>query len=72
MPPRKWTRSSYCSSGSCIEWSKSTYSGGSGCVETATPAGTVLVRDSKLTDSPVLAFDPDVWRAFVDGIKDLR
>jgi hypothetical protein len=28
-----------------------------------------MVRDSKDRSGPVLAFDPDQWRAFIDGVK---
>jgi hypothetical protein len=31
--------------------------------------GAVLVRDSKDPDGPVLSFDRDEWRAFVEGIR---
>ncbi|WP_406072123.1 DUF397 domain-containing protein [Micromonospora sp. NBC_01638] len=52
--------------GAC--WRKSTRSNGSGgnCVEVAANLpGLVAVRDSKDPTGPVLAFTPDVWRAFV-------
>lgn len=49
-------------------WRKSTRSGngGSTCVEVADNLpGRVLVRDSKDPNGPVLAFEPDAWRAFI-------
>ncbi|MFR9778758.1 DUF397 domain-containing protein [Micromonospora sp. MS34] len=49
-------------------WRKSTRSNGSGgnCVEVADNLpGVVAVRDSKDPAGPVLAFEPDAWRAFV-------
>jgi hypothetical protein len=71
-------------------WRKSSRSGGNGgnCVEVALLGGDILtnshktgdsfvaVRDSKDTEGPVLAFTPDEWEAFIDGVKagefDLR
>jgi hypothetical protein len=53
-------------------WRKSTRSGGNGgdCVEVADNlAGVVAVRDSKDPDGPVLTFDRDAWRDFVEGLK---
>ncbi|GAA2621285.1 DUF397 domain-containing protein [Paractinoplanes durhamensis] len=53
-------------------WRKSTRSdnGGASCVEVAKNLpGIVGVRDSKDRPGPVLTFEPDAWRAFVDGIK---
>ena len=46
-----------------ITWRKSSYSGtNGGCVEVAhAPAG-VLVRDSKKTSGPTLAFPDAEWR----------
>ena len=53
-------------------WRKSTYSGngGASCVEAADRDGLVLTRDSKLSDSPVLAFSADDWRRFTASIKN--
>jgi hypothetical protein len=52
-------------------WRKSTHSQGSdSCVEiTTTIPGWVGVRDSKLTNSPTLAFTHDEWRALLAGAK---
>lgn len=49
-----------------LAWFKSSYSGGGGgnCVEIAFGTGTVLVRDSKDTQGPVLSVSPRVWSAF--------
>jgi hypothetical protein len=55
-------------------WRKSTRSGSNGgnCVEVAdNQPGVVYVRDSKDPDGPVLTFEPDSWRAFVEDIKSL-
>ncbi|WP_406384625.1 DUF397 domain-containing protein [Streptomyces sp. NBC_01618] len=53
-------------------WRTSSYSNGDGgsCVEVADNVpGFVPVRDTKLTDSPVLAFRAPVWAAFVQSVK---
>ncbi|MGW9115433.1 DUF397 domain-containing protein [Streptomyces sp. NPDC055663] len=53
-------------------WRTSSYSNGDGgsCVEVADNVpGFVPVRDTKLTDSPVLPFRTSVWAAFVQGVK---
>jgi hypothetical protein len=58
-------------------WIKSSLSfSNSNCVEVADGGSTVLVRDSKNPDGPVLRFTPDEWSAFpkakveVDGEPD--
>lgn len=48
-----WFRSSYSSSGD-----------GNDCVEVATAPDTVLVRDSKNTRGPMLAFEERAWAEF--------
>jgi hypothetical protein len=53
-------------------WRKSTRSGSNGgaCVEVADNLpGVFGVRDSKDRTGPVLTFDPQTWRAFVDFAK---
>ncbi|WP_319460603.1 DUF397 domain-containing protein [Micromonospora sp. RTP1Z1] len=53
-------------------WRKSTRSGSNGgaCVEVADNLpGVVGVRDSKDPTGPVLTFDPQTWRAFIDHTK---
>ena len=73
-----WRTSSYSGqNGSCVEvavvpaWRTSTYSGANGsCVEVARNLpGVVAVRDSKDRGGPVLAVEPDEWRAFTDSVK---
>ncbi|MDG4799256.1 DUF397 domain-containing protein [Micromonospora sp. WMMD980] len=52
-------------------WRKSSRSNAQGgaCVEVAGDLpGVVAVRDSKDPAGPVLAFNPDAWRAFVTGV----
>jgi Domain of unknown function (DUF397) len=58
------------------EWKKSSYSNSfSNCVEVAwrrsshRAGGTVLVRDSKDPDGPVLTFTSLAWDAFVQGVR---
>lgn len=64
----EWKKSTFCSSGGCLEWQKSSYSGYNGnCVEVA---GGILVRDSQLGDgSPVLRFTPQAWERFTEALK---
>lgn len=73
-----WRTSSYSGqNGGCVEivvvpaWRTSTYSGTNGsCVEVADNLpGVVAVRDSKDRGGPVLAIDPDQWRAFTERVK---
>ncbi|MFF3120985.1 DUF397 domain-containing protein [Streptomyces sp. NPDC057908] len=57
---------------STASWRTSSYSNGDGgeCVEVADNVpGFVPVRDTKLTDSPVLALRTASWAAFVRNIK---
>ncbi|MFJ9769482.1 DUF397 domain-containing protein [Streptomyces erythrochromogenes] len=77
--PLKWFKSSYSSDegGQCLEvayaWRKSSYSGDEGgqCVEVATCscADTVHVRDSKVTDGPVLALAPAAWDGLTRWVR---
>ncbi len=50
----QWRRSSYCANGACLEVARS---------------ADVLVRDSKLDDSPILRFSPQSWKAFTEGVR---
>ncbi|MFF0423437.1 DUF397 domain-containing protein [Streptomyces sp. NPDC004520] len=53
-------------------WFKSSYSNGSGgdCVEVSYDfTGVVPVRDSKVTDGPVLLVPATAWTAFLADIK---
>jgi hypothetical protein len=53
-------------------WRKSSYSSGNGgqCVEVARNLpGVVAVRDSKNPEGPTLAFTPQEWRVFLDGVR---
>jgi hypothetical protein len=56
--------------GSTPAWMKSSRSTGNGaCVEVKSPAvESVVVRDSKDPQGPVLTFSPEEWTAFVDDV----
>ncbi|MFD4901160.1 DUF397 domain-containing protein [Streptomyces sp. NPDC058411] len=66
-----WRKSSYSASGDCIEiaydWHKSSHSSdqGGACVEVSAHPAAVHIRDSKVTDGPVLTVPPAAWAAFV-------
>ncbi|WP_406285699.1 DUF397 domain-containing protein [Embleya sp. NBC_00896] len=51
-----------------IAWRKSSASAASNCVEAAAVDG-VLVRDSKATQGPILAFGPAPWGMFLDRTR---
>lgn len=52
------------------EFHTSSFSNPNNCVAVAFPeSGTILVRDSKNPDGPVLAFDSAEWDAFVKGVR---
>ena len=55
-----------------VNWRKSSYSMSNGqCVEVARLAdGRIGVRDSKVSDGPVLRFEPAVWAAFLRELRD--
>ena len=50
-------------------WRRPTRCEATQCVEVADEPGRVLMRDSKLEESPVLAFDRRAWAEFVAGVK---
>ncbi|MFD7552947.1 DUF397 domain-containing protein [Streptomyces sp. NPDC059835] len=58
------------------EWVKSSYSGNGGgnCLEfspsVAVITGRVPVRDSKLSESPILTFGAPQWSSFLTFAKD--
>ena len=53
-----------------LNWRKSSYSGdpNGNCVEVAPAEPGVLVRDSKNSTGPVLAFPVVQWRAFLGAL----
>ncbi|WP_405795923.1 DUF397 domain-containing protein [Streptomyces sp. NBC_01506] len=74
--PREWFKSSYSTEqgGDCLEvaydWHKSSYSTeqGGACVEVAAHPAAVHVRDSKVSDGPVLTLAPAAWAAFTADV----
>ena len=48
---------------------RASFCAANGCVEVAMTGDRIMVRDSKLRDSPVLTFDAQEWTAFVRGVK---
>ncbi|MFJ4683963.1 DUF397 domain-containing protein [Streptomyces sp. NPDC091377] len=56
--------------GATDSWVKSSYSQGNGaCVEVKSPVlAAMAVRDSKVSDGPVLDFPADAWTAFVSSV----
>ena len=51
-------------------WRKSRHSLGNGnCVQVAASSGTMLVRDSADSTSPVVSYSAEAWRAFVAATK---
>ena len=56
---------------STSQWRKSSRSGGGdNCVEVAPTAEGVYVRDSKDPDGPILHFQKDPWRIFLQSVRD--
>lgn len=52
------------------EFRTSSFSNPNNCVAVAFPQrGTILVRDSKRSDGPVLTFNSAEWSAFVEGVR---
>ncbi|UIX34720.1 DUF397 domain-containing protein [Streptomyces sp. GQFP] len=81
----RWHKSSYSNGegGNCVEvaydfissarWRKSTYSddNGGSCLEVADGViGIVPVRDSKVSDGPVLLIDALAWTEFLGGVRE--
>lgn len=67
-----WRKSSYSDGNTdCVEigWHKSSHSSGNtDCVEVGPTATNTLVRDSKNTTGPTLAFPTSTWQHFVTGV----
>ena len=56
--------------GGQADWRKARRSVNNGaCVEVASLKGNILVRDSKIHDSPVIGFSVDAWQTFLSGTK---
>lgn len=66
-----WRKSSYSGAegGDCVEiaWHKAAYSGAEGgqCVEVACAHPAILVRDSKVADSPIVPLTSSAWSSFL-------
>jgi hypothetical protein len=53
-----------------LRWRTARRSAGNGaCVEVAPAAGTVLIRDSKDREGPVVQYSGDSWRVFLGAAK---
>lgn len=51
-------------------WRKSSFSGQNGdCIEAGDGAGSVLVRDTKRREGPVLQVSTPAWREFTAALK---
>ncbi|MFC8272186.1 DUF397 domain-containing protein [Streptomyces sp. NPDC057271] len=53
-----------------IQWFKSSYSGGNTteCVECTGTTASMLVRDSKWSEGPVLSLGVEAWQTFIGGV----
>lgn len=71
MTDSVWTKSSHSGMHDCVEFRKSSRSSSNdGCVEFGQDGGTILIRDSKDPQGPVLTFTPHEWKMFLLGVKD--
>jgi hypothetical protein len=52
-----------------MNWRKSSHSTSGSCTEVGQDGTVVLVRDSQLAESPVLAFDAVAWAAFLAMVR---
>jgi hypothetical protein len=54
-----------------LRWRTARGSAGNGaCVEVAPAAGTILIRDSKDREGPVVQYTGNSWRAFLGAAKE--
>jgi hypothetical protein len=53
-----------------LNWRTSSRCGNQTCVEIATTDRGAMMRDSKLHDSPILAFATGRWQEFLAGVRD--
>jgi hypothetical protein len=54
-----------------LRWRTARRSAGNGaCVEVAPAAGTILIRDSKDREGPVVRYSSDSWQAFLRAAKN--
>jgi hypothetical protein len=69
----RWRTSTWSGYNDCVEvgaWRKSSRSGATNCVEVGSGTAVVGVRDTKLAQSPVLAFSPQAWTRFTAQIRE--
>ncbi len=68
-----WTRSSFCSGGSCaeVDFQRASVCGSGSCVEVGHGTDVVLLRDSKDLTVPPLKFSPAAWSAFLEDVPEL-
>jgi hypothetical protein len=52
-----------------LRWRRSTYCSSGGCVEVAKAPQTVRVRDAKDPEGPSLVVSVEAWREFVASVK---
>jgi uncharacterized protein DUF397 len=52
-----------------LMWQRSSLCSAATCVEVARLGSQVFVRDSKIDESPVLAFQQAEWADFLEGIR---
>ncbi len=58
-----------CYNSSVTEWTRSTFCSGGTCVEVAGTDGAVRLRDGKNPQNPPLVFEPRAWAEFLAAIK---
>lgn len=58
--------------GPTIVWKKSSKSNSGSCVEVAFVLGSVLIRDSKRADGPVLTTSAPAWTAFLAHVREAK
>jgi predicted secreted Zn-dependent protease len=52
-----------------LSWRTARRCNGGNCVRVAASGDMIIIGDSKSPDGPVLAYSPDEWTAFVEGIR---
>ena len=53
-----------------LTWRRASRCASNGCVEIAFSGDSIVVRDSKRPDSPVLTYSSEEWASFIDGVKN--
>jgi predicted secreted Zn-dependent protease len=52
-----------------ITWHTALSCEGGACVEVAANQNTILIRNSRQPDGPLIEYTPEEWHAFVSGVK---